>query len=297
MDDLAKQLWFGNLQRFQWVPAPLAGAQVSNVGFVEQIAYQNGGADIDRSPAYRKEYEFAFNAPLKGSENLNVFNKYASGFYGTGLLYFADPYAFETNLFSAHWASPGLIEQGWPSISEFAPTFGNTASNSYLQPPRSATFTITSGVGAPFDDAHRFVIPIPPTHTLHIGASGTSTGAGVVQVRPVNPDGSYAATSNLTLLNPTAATRMNATFAGSSYSAVEVYIARTSASAATVTLVSMMAQLWKAGITPTLTGDHIPGDGHTGLAFADEARAETYQYINPPRRALSTVLTEVGAWR
>lgn len=295
---MAKQLWFGNTSRFQWVPAPLGdGATVSNVGFVEQIAYQNGGADIDRSTGYRKQYEFSYNAPLKGSENLSVFNKYASGFYGTGLLYFADPYAFETNLFSAHWASPGLIEQGWPSISAFTPTFNNTATNSHLQPPRTATFDITSGLGAPFEDAHRFVIPIPPTHTLHLGASGVATGAGVVQVRPINPDGSYAVVSNLTLLPPTSATRLNATFAGSSYAAVEVYITRTSASASTVALTSMLAQLWKTGVTPTLTGEHVPGDGHTGLMFADEARAETYQYINPPRRALATTLVEVGAWR
>ena len=292
----SKTIWFGiPTVRMQNVPAPLAGAQSTNVSHVEQMQFYNGGTDVERSLAYHKEYEFEFNAPLAGSEGLGVFNKYASGFYGTGLIYFADPYTFETNVFPAAWASPGLVERGWPAISAFHSSYVATASNTVLQPPRSAVFTITDSTVP--DMPYRCVVPIPPDYTLYVGVSGSSTGAGVVRARPINPDGSYATTSNLTLLSPTGSTRLNTTFAGSSFAAVEFYVTRSSAAAATVTIASMMARLYPTGFSPVLTGQHVPGDGHTGLVFADDARVETYQYIDPPRKALTTRLVEVGAWR
>jgi hypothetical protein len=166
------------------------------------------------------------------------------------------------------------------------------------QPSRTATYSITTAANTPSTGAnHKFTVPIPPTHTLWLGASGTRTGTAVVQVRPIFPNGTYGPRSNLTLLSPTGSTRLNASFSGVTYQAVEVYLTRTDGSASTITLSSIMAQLWRTGITPTLTGDHIPGEGHTGLEFADDANAETYVYIDPPRKALATTLVEVGAWR
>lgn len=279
----------------QWVPAPLAGAEAQNINYVESIEYENGGADVYRSRPYRKQYDFEFSAPIKGSEELGVFNKFASGYYGGGTCIFADPYAFETNLFGPQWATPALIEQGWKNIAPVEPTFADTTANSYDQPPRSAVFDITTTAGV--IPSERFTIPIPPTHTLHLGASGSTTGNGRVAVRPILAGGTYDSPVLLTMLDPTLSTRMNTTFSGATYQAVEVFIYRTATVASTVTLTSMMAQLWKTGTSPVLTGDHVPGDGHTGLEFADDARAETYLYINPPRKALSTTLVEVGAWR
>jgi len=56
----------------------------------------------------------------------------------------ADPYAFETNLFPPAWASPALIEQGWENIYSSAATFSNSSANSYNQPPRKATYSVTN---------------------------------------------------------------------------------------------------------------------------------------------------------
>lgn len=295
---MAKQIFFGHpTGHMQWVPAPLAGAEAQNINYVESIEYENGGADVYRSRPYRKQYDFEFSAPIKGSEGLNVFNKFASGYYGGGTCIFADPYAFETNMLSAQWASPGLIEQGWKNIYSIEPTFTDTAANVYDQPPRSAIFNVTTPANTPGTGANeRFIIPVPPGYVLHLGVSGSATGTAVVQARSILSGGAYDAPVSLTLLSPTASTRMNYSASGG-IQGVEVYITRTSAVASTLTLTSMMAQLWKTGITPTLTGDHVPGDGHTGLEFADDARVETYTYINPPRKALSTTLVEVGAWR
>jgi hypothetical protein len=295
-------IWFGIPGvKMQWCPAPLAGAEASNANFVESIAFENGGADVSRSKQYRKEYNFAFTGLSQELDGIGVYNKYASGFYGDGLFQFADPYAFETNLFPAGWASPGLIEQGWENIFNLTPTFSATSTNAYNQPVRKATWAVQINANTVPPLAHSVLyIPIPPTHTLHIGASGTATGSAVLRVRPVNTDNTLDTAVDLTLLADTSATRMNATFAGSSYQAVKIYITRSSSSlspASTITLTSMMARLVETGRSLTLTGDHAPGEGHTGLEFADDARVETYTYMYPPRKGLSTTLVEVGAWR
>jgi hypothetical protein len=282
----------------QWCPAPLAGAQSSNINHVEAIVFENGGADVSRSKQYRKQYSFNFSGPSKDLDGVGIYNKFASGFYGDGLFHFADPYAFETNLFSAAWASPVLIEQGWKNIYDTTPTFDNTAANAYNQPTRTPTWSVTSAANAvPATANGIFYVPIPPDHTLNIGASGTATGTAKLRVVPINTNGTDATAVDLTLLSATASTRMNATFAGSSYQAVKVYITRTSTAASTITLTSLMARMILTGRTLTLTGSHAPGEGHTGLEFTDDARVEDYIYMYPPRKGMSTTLLEVGAWR
>lgn len=111
---------------------------------------------------------------------------------------------------------------------------------------------------------------------------------------PVAP----AATSNLTLLSSSGSTRMNASFSGASYQYAKVYITRTSAAVSTITLSSMMAQLWPIGVTPVTTGNFIEGKGHRGLKFADTATTESYVLVDPNRnipvhyKGLSTTLVE-----
>lgn len=296
---MAKQIWFGiPTKKMQWTPAPLAEAESSRLFFTEQIKYENGGGDAIRSRAYQMSYNFQFSAPVKGAEGLSVYNKFASGFYGEGLFHFADPYCFETNLFSAAWASPALIEGDWPNIYTAEPTFANTSSNSFDQPLKTPTWTITGAAAtAPAGERNVFTLPVPEGYTLHLGASGSVTGDGKVYYQTIASDGTLGTPTALTLLSATASTRMNASIASSSAVAVRIFLGRSATGASTVSLTSMMAQLWKTGITPTLTGNHIPGEGHTGLMFTDEAIVENYIYINPPRKALSTNLVEVGAWR
>lgn len=294
------QIWFGIPgQHMQWCPAPLAdSAEASNVNFVDSISFENGGIDIVRSKQYHKQYSFGFNGLAKELDGIGVYNKFASGFYGDGLFYFSDPYAWETNLFPAAWASPGLIELGWKNIYDTTPTFAAVSANSYNQPLKKATWAVTSAANSvPSTFGAVVYIPIPPTHTLHIGASGAKTGTAVLRVVPINTDNTDGTPVDLTLLTDTSSTRMNASFAGSSYQAVMVYITRTSTVASTITLTSMMARLYETGVTPVLTGSHMPGEGHTGLEFSDDARVEIYTYMYPPRKGMSTTLVEVGSWR
>jgi hypothetical protein len=287
-------MWFGTTSHMQWVPCPLIDSAVTRNRYVERMQFENGGGDVARSNGYQMEYNLTFTGLAHELEGIDAFNKFASGFYGSGFIYMAHPAAYETNLFSAAWATPGLIEQGWVNNFDTTATFSNTASNSYNLPPRSAVIPVTVSSGGFYK---KFIIPIPPTHTLHLGATGSATGSAVVRVRPITTSYSYGSTTDLTLISTSSSTRMNASFAGSSYVAVEVYITRTSSATSTITLTSLMARLYKTGITPNLTGNHYQGEGSTGLMFADDAIVENYSYMFPPRKGISTTLVEVEAWR
>ena len=292
---MAEKMWFGIPGvHMQYVPCPLIGSTVTRNRYIERMQFENGGGDARRSPAYQMEYNFAFSDEAHAVDGIDAFNRFASGFYGDGLIYLAHPAAFETNLFPAAWASPGLIELGWKNIATATPTFANTNVTSYNQPTRTATWNITDQAGT---YTKYVTIVIPPTHTLNLGVSGIATGSGVVRVAPINTDGSIASTVDLTLLSKSASTRMNTTFAGSSYQAVRLYITRSSDTTATVSITSMMAQLYVTGSTPTLPTSHYQGEGSTGLVFADDAIVETYAYMHPPRKGIATTLVEVGAWR
>lgn len=289
------KMWFGIPGvHMQWVPCPKIESSIQHSRYVEQMKFENGGGDARRSAAFQTRYDFQFSGPAHEVEGIDAFNKFASGFYGDGLIYLAHPANFETNLFPAAWASPGLIEQSWPNIATATPSFSATNVSNYGQPQRTATWNVTDQAGI-YTKSVKLVIP--PTHTLHLGVSGLVTGSGVVRARPINTDGTYAAPQNLTLLSKSGSTRINTTFSGSSYQAVEIYITRTADTTATVSITSMIARLYKTGASPALPTSHYHGQGSTGLMFIDDAIVENYIYMYPPRKGISTSLIEVEAWR
>lgn len=291
---MSGQIWFGNLQHMQWVPAPLVGAQVANTGYHASMDFENGGTAAIRSAQTHKLYTFNYNALMDSSEDIGVFNRFATGFYGDGLIYFTDPFAATANLLPAQWATPALIEQGWSNIYDVAPTFSNTASYStYAQPYRSAVFNVTTAAGA--QPARTVTIAIPPNATLNLGFSGSVTGTGGVFYRTVaSGEGTtYGSPTALTALPASASTRTNVALSGASYKAVQIYIGRSSSATSTVTVTSILAQLGSTSVT----GIHRAGEGHSGLTFDDDAIVENYGYLYPPRKGLNTTLREVGAWR
>jgi len=302
MADIFTHIWFGWTDRtlggfFQWAPAPIRGISVRNEGYSEGVVFENGGRARARSSRFSKVYTITAVGESKLIDGYQVYNKAASGFYGVRKWRFADYYAFETNMFPAGWSEPARRESGWYNTGASEPSYSSTAANSYNQPPRKATYTIATASGAtPLTDATiPYVdIPIPPTHTLRLGCTGVATGAAVVRVESwVNGATTPGATTDLTLIGETSSTRLNATVAGSTYNWARVFYTRTSGAASTLTPISLMAQLWLTGVTPALTGNHLMGEGHTKLDFADDAIIEDYEFIYPPRKAISTTLEEV----
>jgi len=292
------QIWFGNEQHMQWVPAPLVGMNVSNAGYTAGIDYENGGSDQIRSVQTHKIYNLSFNDLM--NQDVDVFNRYARGYYGGGLIYLADPFAYG-NMLPANWASPALIEQGWSSIhSSVTPTYTNSSAGYYNQTNRSATFTLSAALPTGMD-TRSIVIPIPPTMTLKLGFSGGVTGTGAVYYQTMNAEvlgttsGTYNAAVALTGLSDVAAPRTNVTISGASFKCVRIALGKTGAGAGTVVIRSMLAQLDTNATA--VTGNHVDGLGNSGLVFMDDAIVENYGYFYPPRKALSTTLKEVGAWR
>lgn len=286
-----------------YIPTPDSGMAATSSGYSELLEFENGGADVVASVGTHRTYDMEWSLrEASGAAGLDIVRNYQQKMYGPGLIYFADPMIFDQNCLPPAWATPALIEQGWKRISSAVPTFSNVSTNIYSQPARKAVFTITGAANVIPTSANQIaVLVIPPTHTLHVGFSAAKTNTGVIRVRPINLDGSYASVTDLTLLTDTASTRMNATFSGATYKAVEIYITHTAADTSTVTITSGMAQLWKTGLSPTLTGPHIAGGGNTGCKFTSDALPESYTLVEQGRmrhlKGLSASLTEVGAWQ
>ena len=201
------------------------------------------------------------------------------------------------NVLPPHWASPMLSGTGWPSLlsAGTVPTLADTATNSFDQPFKSATYSTPAAIGLVPDRV--LTLLIPPTQTLHLGFSGTAANGGVLRVQPINVNGTLAATSNLTLLSATASTRMNASFSGATYKAIQVYITSTTTTAGSVTLTSGKAVYAPTGTPPTLTGNHISGRGHTGLRMSKDPTLVYLQARNNKKYVSAAVeLNEIGAW-
>lgn len=291
-------LWFGNTTKFVTVQAPELPFSVTDGGYGDSMDFESGGSLSKVSQGFAKRYDFAYDIQ---DSTIDRIKRFRQGSYGAGLLNFANPFAYQTNLFSPAWAEPGLIEGGdWPNTGENTPTFGAVSSNSYDQPLRKAVWSITTAANtAPALSHSSFIIPIPPSMTLWLGVSGAATGTAVAHVVAHNIAAATTSASNLTLLTDTSSTRLNASFAGSSYDYVEVFNDwRTSSAASTMTVTSRLAQLWPTGVTPTSTGNHRPGDGHTGLRFLGGSMTSSYRLLTSTDHfaGLGFSLVEVGAW-
>lgn len=294
---MSKKLWFGIPgKKMAYLPAPNIESSMGNNYYFESIAFENGGADVRRSRASHKSYDFQVFSTMEEADGVNEYQRFYAGLYGDGLFYFSDPYVQKLNVVPTVWASPGLIEQGWPNISVVKPSFVDTPANAFNLPARSAVFDVESTdevVGERF----YATIPIPPEMTLYLGATGEATGGANVSVIPVLADGSDDSVEQLTLSGFSSDVRMGDVYDGATYQAVKVFLPTTGTVGSVLTLASIMGQLFDSKFTPELTKFHVPGEGHTGLEFANEVVAESYVYIDPPRKGVSFRMLEVGAWR
>lgn len=302
MANRIKKLFIGPLSYLREAPLPAQGMTTEQASYAEMMQLESGGAVGIRSAQYHQRYNLSFVGTTEETKGIDHYPALRSGVYGSGLLYFNNPYDYGTNLLAPGWAAPGLQEQGWYSIgnpASGASTYANSSgTTAYNQPPRSLVYTWSGGAGAPVA-LYRQIVVIPPDQRLVFGWSGSLTGVGTVTVRPITvADGvTYGTAVAVTPLNANAATRTNVSFDGNQYKAVEIYISRTSTAAASVTITSMTAQLQPLSSTLAhVTGPWQRGNGHTGCMFSDDAVVENYVYMHPPRKGISTTLEEVGAW-
>ena len=107
-----KTMWFGTLYevgagasstitkaKMSLVPVPDPGVQMGSEGYAETIDFEYGGADVVSSPQTHRVYEMAWSARANGmSAGLDLIKRYSQRGFGPGLIYFADPFNYETNL-------------------------------------------------------------------------------------------------------------------------------------------------------------------------------------------------------
>lgn len=287
---MARKLWFGNTTHAQWVPCPRAGMTRLKEGYSEELNFENGGAWIERSKAWHNVYPLEF--PVSDAheyEGIEAFNRFASGEYGDGFLYWVDPMYANTNLFAPNWAASGLIEQGWKNWGGSVPTFSDTASNTFGYPPRTATWDVTADENDFQGMAHTFLIP--PGYTLSLGATGSVAGDAEIAVQ--DSSGGFTA---ITPVTATATPDFPVTLSGDTHRYARVGIRRTSTAASTVSLTALRAQILPSGSTP-VASRHVPGNGSMGLSFRGTALPESYEMAQRSLVGMSAELIEVEPWQ
>lgn len=326
MADLRRQMWFGNLNHQQWVPMPSTGMAANRNFSAAYETLHNGGAVVSRSKGFHRSYEMDFGIrESAGAEGLDIFSRFATGYYDDiaatpnlatdpKLLYFADPFTFDQNVLPPQYATPilGAQVRGFKPIGVVNGIYA-TGPNSRGLPTQSIEFNTSSAATGSaahrhHPDERRFstVVIIPPTHTLHLGFTGSVIGAGAIILKCRKRDGTDEYRTLTTLLAPDSTNGLGTTSVnGAAYAWVQIGLGNTGGGSAAVRLAAAIGQLWPIGITPSQTtgGRHIDGGGHTGLAFADDAITEEYIMVDPTSgserhyKGLSTTLVEVGASR
>lgn len=276
-------MYFGNRERMAWVKAPAFDAGISKVGWSSEGVFLNGGAYARKSTASHKRYEFAWN--LASQEDIYGVLDYADGLYGSGLIYFLDPFAIMTNLLPPFWAAPRLQAVDAPSLMiDKIPTLVNTAPNANNYPTKSAVYTLASG-----DIFAELWLPVPPGYTLHLGVHGSlteTTPPGITPAVIYTPDGGSATAT--TLLDVTTTTLTNATITGATG------ITLSAQGEGQLTLAGLVVQVLPIGaVAPT--GTFISGRGHSGCRFVSAPQIQGYSSALDKIGA-SAVLVETGAW-
>jgi hypothetical protein len=244
-------MWFGTVDgvsaKVQWVPLPAVGMQANRAGWSDEVGFENGGANIASSTGHHRSYEMEF--PVQENIDLDLFADYSTGLYGTGRLYFVDRMIMDQNLLAPQWGAPmtcGL--GGFPHIGTYV-SQATTAVNTFGQPKLTNTYKLSkASYTIPTDPAQSsMVIPIPPTHALWWGWSGTRTGTGVLTMAAHRISDGVMVYFDQTPLAVTSSSQMQApSISGATYDWARLFINRTVAGTDII-----------SGSSPTYTGTAI----------------------------------------
>lgn len=281
---MAARMWFGTRGNMRWVKAPAINMTAGKVGWEAQTNYLSGGASVRRSISAHKEYGMSWN--LAEREEIRMITDYADGIYGTGPIYWADPFVLDSNMLPQAWATPfvGAHDGTILSGSDVRPTLVDTPANINGYPVKSAVYTVGAG------DKPAVWIPIPPGYTAWVGATGTAGTGGAVTVAPTTGATTSAPAQALTLLPVTGTTRVNKSFDSSAYDGVLVSLGGTG----TITLTSMIVQVLPTGSVPA-SGGFISGQGHSGCSFASQPELTQYNAVLD-RVGLTVRMVETEQW-
>lgn len=294
------KLWFGTLDRMEWMPTPNRGTDVSSQGWSAGGSLLSGGAYQLNS--YSSAKNFIFEWPNSSSrEAAQRMKSYADGSYGRGLIYFIDPLTYNTNLFPALWADPSM------AISSEAPTLVPGVSPSAVPSsgpvewglPVVSAFYDLSSIGttdpATLDDSNSVFIPIPDGYRLAVGAFYSYTGTARVHYSRIARGGSSSGSEVIASSDSSLLTTSVDLAPGEI--GIRVWVGKTASGPATITVTSMMACLFPLdrphAKEPT---QWIGGQGHSGCRFGGTPTYINNTGVNGGQVSYAASFREVGSW-
>jgi len=281
---MSECFYIGTKRRMTEVRAPSVNMQASKQGFANELQFTNGGASVRRSVASHKRYTLTWNFVER--DDARVILDLADGLYGTGDIYWHDPFVADRNVLPQWWATPSI--GGYDGLPLNAATRGDlkdTPTNTLGLPLESIEYTVVE------NQSRTVWVPIPPGYTAHVGVYGEDGTGGTVEATPTLAGEDAAPTDTLTLLAASDNSRFNYTVAASDgYDGVELRLG----GAGTVTLSGMMVQVLEDGASPE-AGGFISGQGHSGVSFLSQPNYTPYSAVYT-RAGLAAQFVETGGW-
>lgn len=251
--------FIGTRERLFEMRAPSVSMPSSKAGFTNDLPFLNGGVSVRRSVTAHKRYDMTWNSIDR--DQARIILDLADGVYGTGPIYWHDPFAADRNVLPQQWASPfqGAID-GVPLNAGERPTRVTTVQNNLNFPTFSARYNVTT------PNTKRVWIPIPPGYSAHVGVYGQPGTGGQMLAIPTFLDGSFIQPVPMQLMSLSDDSRANFEVKSSDgYNGLFLRLG----GLGTVTLAGMMVQVLKEGQAPE-PGGFISGQGQSGATFSEQ---------------------------
>lgn len=276
--------YIGTKRKLFEVRAPSVNMPSGKGGFANELTLLNGGTTVRRSVAAHKRYTLTWN--FVDRDDARVILDLADGVYGTGPIYWHDPFAADRNVLPQWWATPsqGGVD-GLPLNGGQRGTLSPTPLNDLNMPVDSIEYTVQP------NSSRKVWVPIPRGHTAHIGVYGQDGTGGNVQLIPTFAGEESGAPITLDLLDVTDNSMFNQTLAANpNRDGFDLTLGGTG----TVTLTAMMVQVLKNGESPDAQS-FISGQGHSGLSFLNQPNYTPYSSVYT-KAGLAAEFVETGGW-
>ena len=269
-------MWFGTKDYSRFITTPQTGAEVSPQAWASNGTLLNGQGYAMGSFGSHKEYSFAW-ANASARENAQLMKSFFDGSFGRGKIYFQDPLTLNMNVLPARWADPSNTAnyEGSQLVPGVNPTTVPSSGFEVNQlPVRSAVFNLNSVSANPtLTDDNALFIPIPDGMQLNLGAF-YSTTLGTAGVKVTTATAGGAPTATTVTLTPLASSTETSGFLPNvitkspGITGVYLWIGKSVAANATVTVTAIHARLSPVGRLPTGPRTWVGGQGNAGVRFA-----------------------------
>ena len=260
------EVWFGTEGNLQWVPAPAANYNTSNVRWRATDVFLNGGAAVRQSTASHKELSLSW--PVQSQE---VLAPLVSTLQQAGPYYYLDPIAGASNALPPYWAQPGMVQDGPPLVPGVTPQYIPSTGGESLNYPSKAL-----NIYLPVGGKTSIKIPIPSGYVAYVGVHGSGSG-------------SIYGDQTVPHIPVTSSERTNFAVANQPFFTLELL-------PGTHSISGIILQVLPSGSDP-VNGKFLPGVGHSELVLNGDPTITNYSVAIPhAQTGVAADFIEVGAW-